>query len=587
VRKSTFCALFVLVLVAAGTACGGSSGGGQSSSSDSGGPDACASCTASPDGSAADANIDADADAGGGVDATLGTPDGGGETGAPDAADAASDPNACTTAAASASSVGCDFYSTNLEDFNIAGQCLAAYVVNTSSVPVHITVQYPGATLSVADFTRIPTGQGTTLAYGAYDTTAGLAAGQAAVLFLAGSSADGGTEGSVTCPEPSAVPSGSSISGTGTGSSFHITTDHPVTAYEMKPYGAISQITGSSLLLPTTVWDTNYVLATAELYTAGLGNPSINVVAAQDDTQVTILPDVAVAGGGGLGAGVANTPYTFTLNAGQQAQLSQQADLSGSILQATHPVGVYAGNGCMQIPSGRSYCDHGEQMLLPVKATGSSYIGVMYRPRVSGDTAVWRIVGMVDGTALTYSATPTGAPLTVAKGQVVTFQSGEPFAIQSQDSAHPFLLFTEMTGGASANGYGDPETVVTVPTAQFRTNYTFMTDPTFPETDLVVVRGKDSSSAFDDVTLDCAGALTGWTAVGNYEWTRVDLVSGNFQNQGGCSNGPHTMTSAGPFGVTVWGWGSTATNLADVSYGFPAGLSLQPLNSVVVPATAQ
>jgi hypothetical protein len=48
--------------------------------------------------------------------------------------------------------------------------------------------------------------------------------------------------------------------GTGIGSAFHITTSAPVVAYQIYPYGGgESKITGATLLLPTSVWDTNYI----------------------------------------------------------------------------------------------------------------------------------------------------------------------------------------------------------------------------------------------------------------------------------------------------------------------------------------
>ena len=47
-----------------------------------------------------------------------------------------------------------------------------------------------------------------------------------------------------------------------------------------------------------------------------------------------------------------------------------------------------------------------------------------------------------------------------------------------------------------------------------------------------------------------------------------------------------------PFGVTVWGWGSAATGEVGsgfytqyVSYAYPAGASVQPINTVVIPPT--
>jgi IgGFc binding protein len=100
----------------------------------------------------------------------------------------------------------------------------------------------------------------------------------------------------------------------------------------------------------------------------------------------------------------------------------------------------------------------------------------------------------------------------------------------------------------------------------------------------VLVRTKSTTDmTFKDVTLDCAGVLTGWQAVGSYEWTRVDLSTGNFQPVNGCNTGAHQISSDAPFGLWVWGWGTPTTTTAtrDVSYGYPTGMNVQSINSVV------
>jgi len=151
----------------------------------------------------------------------------------------------------------------------------------------------------------------------------------------------------------------------------------------------------------------------------------------------------------------------------------------------------------------------------------------------------------------------------------------------------------QQPGGDSkpADGRGDAEFVNVIPPDEFLSSYVFFTDPTYPETDLVVVRTK-GPKGFDDVTLDCAGALTGWLPVGtsgNYEYTRFDLVTGNFVGNGSCNNGRHEIKSSVPFGVTVWGWGSAATGQMFsgyysqyVSYAYPAGAGVAPINDVVI-----
>jgi hypothetical protein len=470
-------------------------------------------------------------------------------------------------------------------DQDETGTCFAAFVANTWTSPSHLTVSYAGNVLPIANFARIPAGTGTSVTYGAYDPVAGLAPGQVAILFLAA-----GQGPTAPCPTgiTTAVPTGAQIIlASGLGNSFQIQSDVPVVSYEINPYGGGSAaVTGASLLLPTSTWDRNYmgVTVTPEDPALTLYGPSMNIIASKNATTVTINPVVAIVGGGGLAAGPANVPYTFTLNQGQMAQFTQSADLNGSTITASAPIGLMAGQPCMRYPAGTAFCDHGEQMIPPTKALGTQYVGVMHRPRVAGDTGIWHIMGAANGTTLTWSSN-VGGPATLNAGQVVNFDTATPFVVSSQDALHPFLLFQYMSGSqwtplspTSNFWYGDPDFVLDVPPSQFLNDYVFFTDPTYPETNLVVVRSLGGA----DVTLDCLGTLTGWTTVGNYEWTRADLSTGNFAAVGACNNGRHEMKSTGKFGLWVWGWGTPLTTAftANVSYGYPAGMNVQQVNSL-------
>jgi hypothetical protein len=227
-------------------------------------------------------------------------------------------------------------------------------------------------------------------------------------------------------------------------------------------------------------------------------------------------------------------------------------------------------------------------MVPPVKALGSEYVGVMYRPRVPGDAGIWHMVGAVDGTTLTWSSA-VGGPSTLKAGQTADFITDQPFVVSSQDTKHPFMLFTYMSGSSwpqlsNTKGYGDADFVISVPPGQYMSDYVFFTDPTYPETNLVVVRRQNSGMTFDDVNLDCAGKLTGWQPVGKYEWTRIDLIRHDFVGQNGCTTGRHEIHSKSPFGLWIWGWGSPETTDATqfVSYGYPGGMNVQPINTVVI-----
>lgn len=502
--------------------------------------------------------------------------------------------NGCAAAEANHSSVGCDYYAVDMD----AAQgppmdaCFTIFVANTSRANVHMTVHWGGSQLALQTFAKIPQGQGQSLTYGAYDPVAGLAPGQVAVIFAAYAPGGGGPlMPNVACPLPAAIGTDAQISGTGKGTAFHLETDLPVVAYQMLPYGGgAAAATGASLLLPTSAWGTNYVAVTA--YDPGgtpppiqvAQGPSFNVVAKEDNTTVTIRPKSAVAGGGGMPAGTANQPYMFTLMKGQYAQITQSAQMSGSPITSDKPIGVFGGHQIMSID--RCCGDHGEQMLAPVRALGSTYVAAPHPDREpQSDPRVFRIFGAVDGTQLTYDP-PGAGPATIGLGEWIEIRTMGAFSVKSQDEMHPFSMFTYMTGAGEQGegGFGDADFVRLVPPPQYQSHYVFFTDPTYPFTQLTVVRQK-KDNAFKDVTLKCSGAPIGnWQPIGSggeYEITTVKLVDA-WAGQGGCNNGVQQMDSAAPFGVWVWGWGSESTNTGWVSYGYPAGEGVLPINDVVI-----
>lgn len=500
----------------------------------------------------------------------------------------------CGAADAAQSSYGCDYWAVKPDLIaEGAGACFAVFVANTWDVPVHIDVFRLGVQYTDTSFIRIPQGQGQSITYAPYDPTVGLPVGEVAILFLSRE-----TAGSLpACPAAPALAAQSGVLGTGRGNAFQIKTDRPIVAYSILPYGGgAAAATSASLLLPTSAWDTNYIAVNAYAQSQVVFDaaPSLDILARENDTEVTILPKVAIDGGPGVAAGAANAPIVYTLNAGEYLQISQPQELTGSVIQSTKPIGVWGGASCLSVPVNAVACDSAHQQIPPVRALGSRYAGVRYRNRAAApvdEAPPWRIVGAVDGTQLTWSpSTPPGAPTTLEQGQMVEWNGTGPFVVESQDEDHPFYLSQYMTGGDNFGGEGDPEWVNIVPTEQFLESYVFFTDPTYPETSLVVVRKKSPSTGqFSDVILGCAGAIGGWQPLGDFEYTRVDLVSGNFQGVNGCSNGRHEMTSEAPFGVTVWGWGGYSQGFSSsyVSYAYPAGASVQSINEVQVPPTPQ
>ena len=523
---------------------------------------------------------------------------------------------ACASATANKSTIGCDYYAVTPDVIDPGqGACFAAFIANTWTTPVTLTVGYGSQTLDPKTFAYIPTGEGMGTTY-ALLPGGQIPAGKVAIVFLdANPMSSPGLNFACPTGVTAAMTTDSATHGSSIGTAFHIGTSAPVVAYDIFPYGGgQSAVTSATLLLPTSAWDTNYIAVDAFAggpASASMGQPFIQFVAQQDGTTITIVPTADIQAGTGVKATSMNVPGTYNLNKGQVLQFTQDQELEGSVVQSNHPIGSWGGITCLNIDLQTCCCDSAHQQIPPVQALGNEYVAVRYRNRFMGaeESPPWRIVGAVNGTTLSYSpSAPSGAPISLGRGQSIQFNAAGPFVVKSQDAQHPFYMSGHMTGGEDPNlpnanqamndGRGDTEFVNIIPPAEYLDSYVFFTDPTYPETNLVMVRTK-GTTGFQDVKLDCmAGPVTGWQPVGssgNYEYARVDLVTGNFQAQGNCNNGRHQITSKNTFGLTIWGWGSAATGdgvtsgiqTQYVSYAYPAGASVQPINTVVVPPTPQ
>jgi len=522
---------------------------------------------------------------------------------------------ACEEAAKLKTSVACDYYAVALDAKWAADNgCFVAFVANTSNEPARINVTFGGASIDLGQYAKIPEGSGKAISYTDYEPNSGLAPGEVAILFLAGGyepldEGANSTNEPVPCPVPAAIPVGAQFHGTGFGEAFHITTSTPVVAYQMLPYGGgAAAVTGATLLIPTTAWDTDYVGMNAyggdAVSEFGAG-PSMTLVASEDDTKISIVPKSILGAGPGVTPVPAGEKAVFNLRKGQVLQLTQTAELTGSPIQANKPIGLFAGHQCTDTPTGAQYCDHAEQQIPPISALGHEYVAAPFRQRTAKkEVMLYRIVAAAAGTNLSFEPNVNGQA-TLGFGDILEFETDQAFSVKSQDQDHPFVLLSYMAGattledGTGLGGYGDPDVSRVVPPAQYLKRYVFFTDPTYPETNLVVIR-KRGDAGFAEVSLDCAGSLTGWQSIGSsgdYEFTRTDLVRHDFEPQGDCDNGRREMVSDAPFGLWVWGWGSPESQPQTpggcepgqpgyscyVSYAYPAGEGLQVLNQAISP----
>ncbi|MBX3211073.1 MAG: IgGFc-binding protein [Labilithrix sp.] len=503
--------------------------------------------------------------------------------------------DACTAAVLTKGSAGCDFWTVPPDSpFEGRGGCFAAMIANTWDRGVTISAELGAANLDISKATYTVDRSGQEPIYTRLDGP--LAPGQVAIVFFAHDDTNH-EEGAARCP-PTVTPAmlvDAAKHGTGIAKAFHIKTNAPVSAYSIYPYGgAESFVPTATLLLPVSSWTRSYVAVSPFDFGNTQRRRSLQIVASEDDTEVSIKPTVEIAAGGGVAGATTGVTQTWKLSKGEVLQFLQ-ASTTGSPIETSRPVGVFGGAECTELPT--PYCDTLQQQIPPFEQWGTEYAVVPFQPRVPSFSASVReqvpytLVGAIDGTTLTYEPSrPRDAPETLAAGESASFITDEIFVVKSQDSKHPFHVNVYMTGstyggGTGARTTGDPDFVNVPPTDQYLDRYVFFTDFTFPDTTLTVVRRK-TAKGFVPVELACGGEIAGFQPLGTsgkYEFAWVRLTSGfvpqTIAPDAGttCSYGRQEARSTGPFAVTVWGMG------IDASYGYVGGTGLRPINDAKAP----
>ncbi|MDF2697269.1 MAG: hypothetical protein K0S65_5652, partial [Labilithrix sp.] len=212
--------------------------------------------------------------------------------------------DACTSAELSKGSIGCSF-ATLPPDGTIgntvpaSGACFAALIANVWDRPAKLQAMLGADPLDIAASTYYAENDGRTVTYTRVDGA--IAPGKVAVVFLASSPA-----AEIQCPDAvvPALREDPIAHGTSRTRAFRLTSDVPVSAYSIWPYGgAGSFYPTATLLLPVSSWETNYVTVsswTQGTSHSGAGQPFLQIVASEENTEVRMRPSVNIIGGSGV-----------------------------------------------------------------------------------------------------------------------------------------------------------------------------------------------------------------------------------------------------------------------------------------------
>src|SRR5262249_9779267 len=158
---------------------------------------------------------------------------------------------ACQAAGNSKGNVGCDFLMATPSFYvGIQPPCFASFVANNWTKDAKLNVSRNGQTYDVTSFGRIATNNPDATTWQPVPSTR-VPPGQVAVLFLAQDPSSVNGFSPLTCPVPTAVDGndGTAVMDTGTGTGWHVTSDVPISAYDILPYGGASSFLPSAELL--------------------------------------------------------------------------------------------------------------------------------------------------------------------------------------------------------------------------------------------------------------------------------------------------------------------------------------------------
>jgi hypothetical protein len=339
------------------------------------------------------------------------------------------------------------------------------------------------------------------------------------------------------------------------GGVYRVETDIPVVAYRHSPIAATAT-NDSSVLLPEHALTGNYIVAS---YPGTVGPyPSyFTAIAIADNTTVDFTVTGATAGGVGVAA----------LGAGQSGQVAmnrwdllnvvvatqQGGDLSGTQITSDAPLVVIGATECANVPNQAvTFCDHMEEVLLPLEYWGQEYVGA-HAPTRANEDYHWRVYSGDAAVTIDTEPAQPGFPVILDAGEFLQFETDESFVFTGDG---PFLPVQYLEGQNAGATTGDPAMIQSVPVEQFLSRYAFVTGTGYTVHYAQIIRPTGGADVFIDGV-----QVAGYSQVGNFEVADTPVTEG-----------AHFAVSEEPFGIVQVGYTGVT------SYGYPGGLRLQVIN---------
>lgn len=393
---------------------------------------------------------------------------------------------------------------------------------------------------------------------------------------------------------------------------WHVVSDRPVVAYQFNPICCNYSFTNdASILLPKGALTKEYYAMTFPSWrprTSFLSPATLTIVATEDETEVEVhlgsdrvlfqaIGDDRLDNqpeDDGIMRITMQAQEVLNLEASETLGIDEpvrEVDLTGAYVKANKDIAVFGGHSCTNIPFSQAACDHLEQQLFPLETWGRNYTVAPLKLRGEGngtrEATYWKILAQEDGTSVVLDRAfdelrplPQSGPQAavpncrskLTQDNTISLNAGEycEFGTRigfSFDASNPVLVGAFMSGQFSTENEefgdqaGDPAFFLVPPSEQFRTEYDFLTPPTYALDFVTVTITRGAVLTLDGEDIDPMEYDPEIIESRNAVRAHIPL-----------GDGPHKIRSTVPFGIVVYAYDDY------VSYAYTGGLDLKKLN---------
>jgi len=349
-------------------------------------------------------------------------------------------------------------------------------------------------------------------------------------------------------------------------STLQVTASEPVLATVVFDRAFVSE---SYQALPDSMLGLEYFAVSNDGSTAGA---FIAIQGIYDETEVVVTPSAPTIGGRERGK-----PFTIYLDRGEVYQiesdrLQSNADLTGTHIVATKPVGVLSGAPCVAYSigfpiQGRFNCNPLLEQIPPTDSWGTTFF---LAPLYKQSSSVYRIVAQYDSTRISFNSNTftinAGAFHEIIGGEIYNLLTDKPVMVVQMATS------TAVEEKSHDSAYGEPAMVTLAPVRQWGSLSTFTVPQVAARADLPF-RAVDWEF-YGQITIDRKLENTVMLDDTLPDWLSRRYLNTNFFGIMRLKPGRHKVTAADTFTTIVYGYSSAdamANPSAAIRHLYPLG----------------